>query len=185
MVKAIETEYDGYRFRSRLEARWAVFFNTLGIPYEYEKEGFDTNGTWYLPDFFLPEQDCWYEVKGSYASTGLMWDEWARLFDFCQQIQKWVYVAHGEIQVPVTESVPGFNFPSTIDGFDPSLLLDDPHKAYPGRKFPEPFMMWVQPSGGRSIRIISSMERSEDHVITPKIIDAYKAARQARFEHRS
>lgn len=25
-IKAIETEYKGYRFRSRLEARWAVFF---------------------------------------------------------------------------------------------------------------------------------------------------------------
>ena len=24
-IKAIETEYDGHRFRSRLEARWAVF----------------------------------------------------------------------------------------------------------------------------------------------------------------
>lgn len=49
-IKAIETVYGGYRFRSRLEARWAVFFNTLGIPFEYEKEGFDlrnqTGGQW-------------------------------------------------------------------------------------------------------------------------------------------
>ena len=63
-MKAIETAYDGYRFRSRLEARWAVFFNTLGISYEYEKEGFDLDGTYYLPDFWLPEQKCWIEVKG-------------------------------------------------------------------------------------------------------------------------
>jgi hypothetical protein len=27
-AKAIETHYKGYRFRSRLEARWAVFFDT-------------------------------------------------------------------------------------------------------------------------------------------------------------
>jgi len=27
MIKAIETQYRGYRFRSRLEARWAVFFD--------------------------------------------------------------------------------------------------------------------------------------------------------------
>lgn len=40
-VKAIETFYAGYRFRSRLEARWAVFSATLGVPFEYEKEGFD------------------------------------------------------------------------------------------------------------------------------------------------
>lgn len=30
-IKAIETSYAGCRFRSRLEARWAVFFDTLGI----------------------------------------------------------------------------------------------------------------------------------------------------------
>jgi len=39
-IKAIETVYNGYKFRSRLEARWAVFFDALGIEYEYEKEGF-------------------------------------------------------------------------------------------------------------------------------------------------
>ena len=40
-IKAKETYYDGYRFRSRLEARWAVFFNNIGLEYEYEMEGFD------------------------------------------------------------------------------------------------------------------------------------------------
>lgn len=51
-MKAIETHYNGYRFRSRLEARWAVFFDTLGVRYEYEPEGFELDdGTWYLPDF--------------------------------------------------------------------------------------------------------------------------------------
>lgn len=64
MLKPIETIYNGYRFRSRLEARWAVFFDTLGIKYEYEKEGYDLDGTWYLPDFWLPEHNCWIEIKG-------------------------------------------------------------------------------------------------------------------------
>lgn len=40
-IKAIETVYRGYRFRSRLEARWAVFFDALGLEWEYEPEGFD------------------------------------------------------------------------------------------------------------------------------------------------
>src|SRR5262245_3495425 len=35
-IQPIETIYRGYRFRSRLEARWAVFFQTLGVPWEYE-----------------------------------------------------------------------------------------------------------------------------------------------------
>jgi hypothetical protein len=62
-IKAIETAYNGYRFRSRLEARWAVFLDTLGIPYEYEKEGFDLDGLAYLPDFWLPDSKQWLEIK--------------------------------------------------------------------------------------------------------------------------
>jgi len=64
MLKAIETKYKGYRFRSRLEARWAVFFDTLEMPWEYEKEGFDLDGLWYLPDFWLPKNQLWVEIKG-------------------------------------------------------------------------------------------------------------------------
>ena len=53
-IKAIETVYNGYRFRSRLEARWAVFFDAAGIKYEYEPEGFDLGGgLYYLPDFIF------------------------------------------------------------------------------------------------------------------------------------
>ena len=64
-VKAIETRYKGYRFRSRLEARWAVFFDALEIEWEYEPEGYDLGeGGWYLPDFWLPQVGMWAEVKG-------------------------------------------------------------------------------------------------------------------------
>lgn len=63
-MRAIETEYNGYKFRSRLEARWAVFFDALGIEYEYEKEGYDLDGIRYLPDFWLPRLDLWAEIKG-------------------------------------------------------------------------------------------------------------------------
>uniref|UniRef100_A0A6H1ZZ15 Uncharacterized protein n=1 Tax=viral metagenome TaxID=1070528 RepID=A0A6H1ZZ15_9ZZZZ len=54
-MEVIETNYDGYHFRSRLEARFAVFFNYLRTPYEYEKEGYNLDGEFYLPDFFLPD----------------------------------------------------------------------------------------------------------------------------------
>jgi len=64
-IKAIDTVWDGNLFRSRLEARWAVFFKTLGIKYEYEPEGFELgDGLRYLPDFRLPEHKCWIEIKG-------------------------------------------------------------------------------------------------------------------------
>lgn len=61
-IKAIETFYKGYRFRSRLEARWAVFFDAMGIEWRYETEGFTNGKECYLPDFFIMNR--WYvEVK--------------------------------------------------------------------------------------------------------------------------
>lgn len=66
MIKAIETVYRGYRFRSRLEARWAVFFDALRLKWDYEPEGFVLpDGTRYLPDFRLTtkQRQTWVEVK--------------------------------------------------------------------------------------------------------------------------
>lgn len=64
-IKAIDTEYNGYLFRSRLEARWAVFFDTIRLPYEYEKEGYflgERCGR-YLPDFWFPSLKIHCEIK--------------------------------------------------------------------------------------------------------------------------
>lgn len=60
---AIPTRYRGCRFRSRLEARWAVFFDHLGIGWQYEPQGFHIGGHSYLPDFLL-ECGTWVEIKG-------------------------------------------------------------------------------------------------------------------------
>ncbi len=71
-IAAIETRYAGHRFRSRLEARWAVFFDALEIKWEYEAQGYEVNdrlemgvgSARYLPDFWLPELGIHAEVKG-------------------------------------------------------------------------------------------------------------------------
>jgi len=64
MIKAIETEYKNYRFRSRSEARWAIYFDAIGVKWRYEVGGYelgiDSN---YLPDFYFPEYDAFGEVK--------------------------------------------------------------------------------------------------------------------------
>lgn len=62
-MKVIQTKYKGYKFRSRLEARWAVYFDSLEIEWEYEFEGYNLDGTYYLPDFWLPALNMWAEVK--------------------------------------------------------------------------------------------------------------------------
>lgn len=63
MIKAIPTEYAGVRFRSRLEAKWAAAFDERDTKWRYEVEGFDFDGVWYLPDFWLPDKKCFVEVK--------------------------------------------------------------------------------------------------------------------------
>lgn len=62
-ITPIQTTYKGYRFRSRLEARWAVFMDRLGIGWEYETEGFHLPHGNYLPDFWLPSLCTWLEIK--------------------------------------------------------------------------------------------------------------------------
>lgn len=63
VIRAIETQYKGYKFRSRLEARWAVFFDAVGFHWQYEPQGFSNGKLAYLPDFFVNELDMWLEVK--------------------------------------------------------------------------------------------------------------------------
>ena len=62
-LRAIETEYRGYRLRSRTEARYAVLFDAAGIAWQYEVEGFELNGVRYLPDFYLPGLKTYVEIK--------------------------------------------------------------------------------------------------------------------------
>lgn len=63
IIKPIETVYKGYRFRSRLEARWAVFFDALELQWQYEPEGYQLLSRKYLPDFWLPESHDIIEIK--------------------------------------------------------------------------------------------------------------------------
>lgn len=75
-MEPIQTEYKGYWFRSRLEARWAVFFDRTGVDWSYEVQGFNlTNqeeSLLYLPDFYIQsmhtpwenDTEVWVEVKG-------------------------------------------------------------------------------------------------------------------------
>lgn len=68
-ITALPVWWRGYRFRSRLEGRWACFFERLWISYEYEPQGFKlSNGMCYLPDFYLPDIRAWGEVKSHYLT---------------------------------------------------------------------------------------------------------------------
>ena len=68
-IKAIETVYNGYRFRSRQEARFAVMMDALGIKWRYEVEGLEIVGksrtVYYLPDFIIEATGVYIEIKGA------------------------------------------------------------------------------------------------------------------------
>ncbi len=89
MMSAIETIYKGYRFRSRLEARWAVFFDVMGIEWLYEPEGFrwhryttEHPPDFWLPDFYLPKTKTWVEVKGDVEEFAKKSQQWFEAHDY-------------------------------------------------------------------------------------------------------
>jgi hypothetical protein len=101
-IKPIETYYKGYRFRSRLEARWAVFFDALGIKYQYEPQGFRmVYGMRYLPDFALynihwrgehasaytgkPGSPLYVEIKGADKYSDIRIDDRVRMEAFSKR----------------------------------------------------------------------------------------------------
>jgi hypothetical protein len=189
-IKAVETEYNGYLFRSRLEARWAVFFDACGIDYEYEPEGYDLgNGLMYLPDFLLHGVDgrvdgnLFVEVKGQMTDLDAV--KINRFYELGQDNHD----ASGESMtaILVVGSIPRgagiseilwhikneayfdnrnwpnkFNF-ETIDG--------DYFAAYPGINHQGRFELFGDDSSYLCDMDLKATER------------AYRTARQARFEH--
>lgn len=112
-IKPIETLYGGSRFRSRLEARWAVFFDALNVKWEYEKEGFTLqNGEDYLPDFYLPEAEAFVEIKSGVPS----YQERERARLLYSGTGKFVYIFQG---LPINK----FGFPK-VDVFAKVTILD-------------------------------------------------------------
>jgi hypothetical protein len=71
MPPALNTWYRGAHMRSRLEARWAVFFDALGLQWQYETTFVPLpDGHQYVPDFWLPEWGCFAECKPPRGFTG-------------------------------------------------------------------------------------------------------------------
>lgn len=153
-IKAIETKYKGYRFRSRLEARWAVFFDTLGVKWEYEKEGFELGAAGrYLPDFWLPKLEMWAEVK-----------------EVLQLIGVPTYKVYWAICPPGG----GYSWEKPSDLADARMdyILDDQYCHSENRWFGSPAL-------GEDEDLLAD----PNHFTSEVTRAAYAAARSARFEH--
>lgn len=194
-MKAIETIYKGYRFRSRLEARWAIFFDVLGIKWEYEKEGYDLDGARYLPDFWLSEMDCFIEIKGQEPTP----DEMRKGQSLSRQSGKSVYILAGNVGMEdiqdtntaalyIGSGIMGgsvvmshcawyeCDICSTIGLRPTNDLLGEFHVQFLACKCHLEFMDCPLYE-----RVYYLKHRL--CVISDRLIEAYTTARQARFEH--
>lgn len=199
-MNAIETEYKGYLFRSRLEARWAVFFDAAGIEWKYESEGYEVGGHRYLPDFWLPGCEVFVEVKGD--PDGLRKDH-ARM---CAVLGprsplpgfadgKHGLLVLGDIPEPRSGAVILHPCLSRFDGilartfafFVPLKdgkvqLLVDRHQSFMSLLFRK--YAWGDPmESADSIAWSPEPWVMECPGGFPQLDNAYRAARQARFEH--
>lgn len=165
MIKAIETQYKGYRFRSRLEARWAVYFDAVGLRWEYEKEGFYLGDAgYYLPDFWFPDGNVWAEVKPGDMS-------------FSEKLKAGrLYQATG-VDVILLVGIPEPTIYTSIAGNGYGLF---PYKGslfathYMADEFQEiPFARWPE---WRRTEVFGFV-----NILSP--VAAIEAARSARFEH--
>ena len=56
--------YNKIYMRSSYEIAFAFFLDCSEVKYQYEPKFFDLGNTTYTPDFYLPEFDCYIEIKG-------------------------------------------------------------------------------------------------------------------------
>jgi hypothetical protein len=200
MNGAIETQYRGYLFRSRLEARWAVFFDALQMEWQYETQGYELGDCRYLPDFWLPQIDAFVEVKGD--PDGLRKD-FARMSAILGPKSPLPGFAAGKTSLIVLGQVPephiahtilhatysrrsgilarsyGF-FAPTVGG--PGTYLSDTQQSVLHMLFGR--YSFTDPSDSADSK---AWDFSEWLLETPgsfaPINEAYRKARQARFEH--
>lgn len=177
-ARPIETVYDGYRFRSRLEARWYVAFDALNVVADYEPEGFNLDGDYYLPDFYLPERHVWVETKPDLEDADL-----SKPVALARMTHEPVVVLG---KIPVENSKGPHHL---LIGYDRADNLTAgwftwlPAPAEIGHVLEEPhgFSRFI----GRENRMPdmwSGIRRSQV-VIPPVVAAAYREARTARFEH--
>lgn len=198
-IKAIETEYAGHRFRSRLEARWAVFFDALGVKWLYEPQGYVLgNGDAYLPDFWLPELQVWAEVKGVPSES-----EWLKLFaassaDGLPLVYERELTPLGAIGRDDLRRIPPIRrvlllgeIPRPAHGWGhivTVLTAAGPtiHQAFFWHTGTltqiGPERLWPTIRGMSQPELVGGFECVKV-VLAAKVADAYDAARKARFEH--
>lgn len=190
-IKPIETVYNGYRFRSRLEARWAVFFDAIGAEYEYEPEGYELpDGTRYLPDFLLKHvlgrgtSNIFVEVKGVLTENDLRKIKKFSCPDDGPVPNGYPIIIFGQIpDVTKIERhyVPGLGYIGPWWQFD---FSKDNNEHFYNLEFSEGDYYWTEPKASKGGGLVLDYpDDPYDFVDEELTVNAYAEARQARFEH--
>jgi len=108
LFKAIPATFNGITYRSRLEARWAVVFDYIELESLYEWEGYQTPHGWYLPDFYLPTINSWFEVKPETKQPD--WNE-KQFAWITQQTDRRLFLATGFPRVNLFNYEPEVEYP--------------------------------------------------------------------------
>jgi hypothetical protein len=62
----------GIQVRSTYENNFCLYLNHIGVDWEYEPEKFrfpvERGAKVFIPDFYLPGEDIWIEIKGRFTS---------------------------------------------------------------------------------------------------------------------
>lgn len=98
-AQLVETIYKGIGFRSELQARWAVFYDYLGVLFKYNQEVFELpDGLWYVPDFWLPEQKRWVKIYDN-EPTCFERDKASSFADImCEDFEQAIYIFYGDME---------------------------------------------------------------------------------------
>ena len=170
MIQAIKTIYKGFAFRSRLEARWAVFFDAMGIKWEYEKEGYILEDkTLYLPDFWLPESKVFLEVKPECLSV----EENKK----CAQLAK-LHPVILAVGIPEPHVYEMMGYAENIPGFYTVFDGDTTEETYTGNVSEYIFLFYHDDEPGNWESAPEDCSISHDGLEA-----ACLKAKQARFEH--
>jgi hypothetical protein len=179
MCAAIPTRYEGYLFRSRLEAKRAVFFKRLGLRWGYETQGYVVDGTPYLPDFklILPgDRIAFAEVKDDAAD----WHE-GRHVRLCRALSRetgWPVILL--VGVPSYRAYHRFTPDLAENAFQAVFFRDYEPKIEVAGEYWWQYITVDEQTGALDFPFDDQQARK---AFGQGLVDAVRAARSARFEH--
>lgn len=178
-----------------------MFFDSLGLRWEYEPEGYELGGgVRYLPDFLLVDLRCWVEIKGSEGDYDRDASEKAERLAAGTGMPVFVFYG-GHIVPPAGPGVLGedvtwaYAYFATGGGDQPYAFCECPDCGqigiqYDGRadrlQCKADYLAWMDYRDGKADRPAGCPRHGGNfdkgyNANSPRLIEAYTRARKVRF----